>query len=272
MPRTVDDNFRTTSHLVTGHFHEGPGYGCWRSQGTQDWLLILTAGGKGRFGYRGGEFVVEKGDLILLTPGSLHDYGVEDSLQQWELLWTHFYARAHWHELLNWPELAPGMLHIRLGEGGFGEVCPLFAELHRLNTSALRRRELLAMNQLERMLLAIDMYNPRSEHAQLDPRIRRTMEYVCANLSKKHRMEKLAELSGLSVSRLAHLFKQQTGQSPQQFIELQRLNRAKELLAFTPRTVQTIACDVGFDNPFYFTLRFKKHTGMSPRAYRKRGG
>lgn len=269
MPRTINDNFRTASHLVTGHFTEGPGYGCWRSQGTHDWLLILTVNGIGRFGYRGGEFLARRGDLIMLTPGSLHDYGVEDTLESWELLWTHFYARAHWHELLNWPALAPGLHHIHLPDAAMADIHPLFLDLHQLNSSALRRREQFAMNQLERLLLAIDLHNPRSEHAQLDPRIRRTMEYVCANLAKKHRMENLAQLSGLSISRLTHLFKQQTGQSPQQFIELQRLNRAKDLLTFTPRTIQTIACDVGFDNPFYFTLRFKKHTGLSPKQYRQ---
>lgn len=259
----------TVPLLVTGHFHEGPGYGAWRSHGTSDWLLIFTVEGLGRFGYRGGELIAQPGDLMLQAPGSPHDYGVEDRLRKWELIWTHFHARPHWHELLNWPEVAPGLMRICLpDQAAAREIKDLFVELHRLATSGLRRRELFAANQLERLLLACDMYNPRSEQARLDPRIGRALEYICARLNQKHPLEQLAELAGLSVSRLAHLFKRQIGLSPAQFIEMQRLNRAKELLSLTPRTIQTIAFDVGFENPFYFTLRFKKYTGMSPKRYR----
>jgi AraC-like DNA-binding protein len=48
------------------------------------------------------------------------------------------------------------------------------------------------------------------------------------------------------------------------------LRRAGELLALSRQTIAEIADEVGFANPFYFTLRFKKHTGESPRAFRLR--
>src|SRR5476649_2265561 len=81
--------------IVTGHFHEKAGYAARREHGTDDWLLIYTASGRGRFGYRTGEFIAHPGDLVLLRPGAFHDYGVEPALQRWELLWTHFLPRAH---------------------------------------------------------------------------------------------------------------------------------------------------------------------------------
>ena len=58
--------------------------------------------------------------------------------------------------------------------------------------------------------------------------------------------------------------------TPQQFLEQQRLDRARQLLELSGRSIGDIAADVGFDNPFYFTLRFKRLTGLSPRDYRKR--
>jgi AraC family transcriptional regulator of arabinose operon len=258
------------SHLVTGHFHEGPGYGAWRSHGTSDWLLIYTVAGQGHFGYRGGEIVAQADDLMLYAPGTPHDYGIQDGASTWDLVWTHFHPRPHWHELIAWPEAAPGLHHIHLGTSSArSEIKALFLETHRLASGGLRRRELFAMNALERLLLACDMHNPRSEHAQLDPRVRRTIEHICSNLAAPHRLSHLATSCGLSISRLAHLFREQVGQSPQQFIEAQRINRAKELLALTGRTIQTIAYDVGFANPFYFTLRFRKHVNQSPRQYRQ---
>ncbi len=58
--------------------------------------------------------------------------------------------------------------------------------------------------------------------------------------------------------------------TPQRFIETQRLDRAKQLRELTPRSVATVAFDVGFENPFYFSLRFKRYTTMSPTEYRRR--
>ena len=36
------------------------------------------------------------------------------------------------------------------------------------------------------------------------------------------------------------------------------------------RPIAVIAAEVGYENPFYFTLRFKNHSGLSPRDYRKK--
>ena len=36
------------------------------------------------------------------------------------------------------------------------------------------------------------------------------------------------------------------------------------------QTISEIALELGFQNPFYFTLRFKKQAGESPRAFRQR--
>src|SRR5690349_24078444 len=78
---------RDATSLITGHFCQKAGYLAWRPQGTRDWLIIYTLAGKGRFGFPGGERVVEPGDITLLRPGTPHDYGVEKSLAHWELLW-----------------------------------------------------------------------------------------------------------------------------------------------------------------------------------------
>jgi AraC-like DNA-binding protein len=51
---------------------------------------------------------------------------------------------------------------------------------------------------------------------------------------------------------------------------LQRINRARQLLELTAMSIKEIAAEVGYENPFYFSLRFKKQTGTSPRDYRQK--
>jgi AraC family transcriptional regulator, arabinose operon regulatory protein len=272
MPAVVETHHPPVDQIVAGHFHEGPGYSAWRSKGTDDWLLIYTAGGRGRFGFVGGEVVTAPGDIVLLRPGTLHDYGVEPTLQRWELIWSHFHPRPDWVEWLDWPEEAPGLMRLRSESGDTRKrIEALIESVYQFTVSAHRRRTQFAMNAMESLLLWCDTINPRSQQARIDPRIRAAMDHICRRLGEAMSLEDVAEVAGLSVSRMAHLFREQAGVSPQQFIEQQRMHRACQLLGFTQRSIKEISRDVGYDNPFYFTQRFKKHTGASPRAYRVRG-
>ena len=134
--------------------------------------------------------------------------------------------------------------------------------------STFRAHEDMAMNALEEVLLWCDRHNPLAQQTRIDARIQNAIDFICRNVSQKIDLEAIAQAAGLSVSRMAHLFREQVGQTPQHFLEQQRLDRAKQLLAFTPNSIKTIAYELGFENPFYFTLRFKRYTRMSPRAYR----
>ena len=276
MPKT-EETHPEVAQLVTGHFHEHAGYESWRARGTGDWLLIATLDGGGRFGYEGGEFTTGVGDLVLYRPGTRHDYGVAPGPGRWELLWTHFHPRPEWTPWLAWPEDAPGLMRLHLADGDVRrKVVERFADADALATGARpftpRHRETFAMNALEEVLLWCDTQNPLSEPCRMDPRVQKAMEYLVRHLAEPASVSDLAAETGLSVSRLAHLFRAQVGLTPQQFLEGRRLSRARQLLELTPRSISAIAAEVGYENPFYFTLRFKRATGLNPRDYRKKHG
>jgi AraC family transcriptional regulator of arabinose operon len=255
--------------LTTGHFDEHEGYTTWRETGTTDWLLIHTLAGRGRFGYEGGELLAEPGDVTLLRPGARHDYGVESTMRHWELLWTHFHPRPHWLSWLNWPATAPGLYHLSLKPTPHREeLTRRFFECHHLARGAGRRRNEWAMNVLEEVLLRCDALNPKNAVSSVDERIQDAMEFVCQSLSRKIILADIADAAGLSTSRLSHLFRAQTGLTPQQYLELRRLERATQLLELTPLSIKQIAHRVGFDNPFYFSIRFKRWKGISPAIFR----
>lgn len=259
--------------LLAGHFVEGPGYTNWRPRGTEDYLLMLTLDGGGRVDTATGPIITSIGDAILIRPHTRHDYRTAPPVGRWELLWAHFLPRPHWQEWLRWPEPGAGVGRIALPEGETRER--VTSALHMMvdwTRSGRERRTDFAMNALETALLWCDTANPEAGRAKLDPRVRRAMEYLLENLRSPVSLEAVADKVGLSSSRLAHLFKEQTGETPREFLERERILRAGQLLTLTGRTVAAVAEEVGFENPFYFTLRFKKRTGFSPRAWRDRGG
>ena len=74
---------------------------------------------------------------------------------------------------------------------------------------------------------------------------------------------------------LSRLFKRITGEGCNEYIVRKRIEKAKALLgASDDEEVGEIAQTVGYTDMNYFSLAFKKHTGMSPTKYRsaRRGG
>ena len=72
-----------------------------------------------------------------------------------------------------------------------------------------------------------------------------------------------AEL-GLSRVQLYRKVKALTGLSPVELLRKARLQKAKELIKGTDKTIAEVAYEVGFTAPSYFTKCFKEEFGISP--------
>jgi len=256
-------------HLLTGHYMvQEPRYYARRPRGTNDWLLTATLSGRGRFGTGPGQLVAEPRDLVMIPPRTKHDYGALPGENEWELIWAHFHPRAHWHDWLAWPEHTPGLMRMPIvDDRDWREVKACFRRVHNYATGVGRRYgQDLAMNALERLLLCCQSILA-SEQPRLDERILTVLQFINTELAQEMDIASMAESVSLSPSRFAHVFRQQVGVSPMHYLDLQRLQRATQLLERTTKSVSQIAFEVGFD-PVHFSLRFKQHTGLSPRAYR----
>lgn len=242
-----------------------------RPEGSKDWLLIYTLAGSGLYRFPGGDYNSRPHDITLYRPGVFQDYQVSPQARKWDLYFAHFLPRPDWLPWLDWPEKSPGLMMLTFKEPSLRRRIVLrWRDMLRLNEGAQTRGQLFGLNALEEILLWCDSINPRHASSQIDPRIRKAVDFLSAHAAEPFSEERLAQAAALSPSRLRHLFRLQTGNSPRHFQEEQRLRRAMDLLAMSRQTISEIARELGFENPFYFTLRFKKHTGESPRAFRQR--
>ena len=80
--------------------------------------------------------------------------------------------------------------------------------------------------------------------------------------------ENLISLSGLSYSYFKKLFIDKYGCPPVKYITKLKINRACELLMTGKFSISEIANLCGFENVYYFSNVFKKHTGVSPKNYK----
>lgn len=79
-----------------------------------------------------------------------------------------------------------------------------------------------------------------------------------------------AEAVGISENYLSRLVKKSTGRSVGAWIDIVRIQRAKNLLSTSTMSVIDIATAVGIEDQSYFSRLFKKETGMTPSFFRKK--
>ena len=104
----------------------------------------------------------------------------------------------------------------------------------------------------------------------MNPKIRSVLDFFEANLHRQIRMAEIARLTGLSHSRLDHLFKAEAGQTPTHFLQELRLKTACRLLETTTMKIKQVRLAVGYQDHRDFFRDFKKHFGLTPSEYRAR--
>jgi AraC family transcriptional regulator of arabinose operon len=256
----------TIDRVMTGHERRQLDR-CWRPHGTDTWLLLHTRAGRALVVHPTGELLVGPGETILYQPGAEQDFGGVPPELPWEIMWAHFEPLPHWLELLRWPELAPGILYMKLADtASLERVEGLLLEADRLCSSGLPHSQLLARNALEAALLWWDLRHPTGR--PVDPRVVEAIDYVSRHPNRHVSVGELALAVHLSASRFSHLFSHETGMTPRRFVERQRIERAQQLLALTSLPVKAVATEVGFPSQFYFATRFRALTGLTPSGYR----
>jgi AraC-like DNA-binding protein len=105
----------------------------------------------------------------------------------------------------------------------------------------------------------------------VDTRIEHVLEQFHCDNAANLNLDALSREADLSRSQFCLLFRRATGRSPQQYMEERRLEMAAHYLRTTGQSVAEVAEMVGFNDPFYFTNRFRRRFGLSPRRYRQIG-
>jgi AraC-like DNA-binding protein len=101
-------------------------------------------------------------------------------------------------------------------------------------------------------------------------RLCRVRDLIRDQLARPLTLADCAEDIDLSPWHLLRAFRAAFGETPHAFLTRLRLDAARRLLATTGRPVTAVCFDVGFTSLGSFSTLFKRHTGASPAAYRRR--
>ncbi|HSK64645.1 MAG TPA: AraC family transcriptional regulator [Pyrinomonadaceae bacterium] len=103
----------------------------------------------------------------------------------------------------------------------------------------------------------------------MDRRVRLAIAEIESEIARTWDVAQLAALVNLSASRFRHLFKEETGQSVNQYVRERRLARAEHLLRTTFLSIKEVKTEAGLSSTSHFVRCFKQKYGITPGAYRK---
>ncbi len=94
------------------------------------------------------------------------------------------------------------------------------------------------------------------------------LEHIEANCNAMTTVSELAELQHMTCSAFSKAFIRSLGIAPKHYMTRLLLNKATSQLLLSDLKIKEVSEILGFNNEYYFCKFFKKHTGMTPQAYR----
>ena len=80
----------------------------------------------------------------------------------------------------------------------------------------------------------------------------------------------MVERSGLQPRTFGRRFRVATGHRPMDYVHTLRIEEARHILESSSVGIDEVGYSVGYDDPTFFRRLFKRHTGLTPAAYRRK--
>lgn len=119
-----------------------------------------------------------------------------------------------------------------------------------------------------RQILRTDRKTEPAVAADYVARVNRAIDHIVSDLARPLRLDDVAAAAGFSPFHFHRVFKALLGETLQQFVKRQRLERALRIMSHAPKRALTdVALDCGFSSSSDFSRSFRQHYGSPPSAF-----
>lgn len=133
--------------------------------------------------------------------------------------------------------------------------------------STLQNNDIENCSVFTEMFIVKLMYSNKKQMHEI---VEAATQFINERFSEDLTVFTLAEQFHVARNYFSRLFKKEMGEGCNEYITRKRIERAKQLLADSRLKTYEIAEQVGYHDTNYFSLAFKKNTGLSPKEYRDR--
>lgn len=249
--------------------HPSEYYFTWEEGRTiKEYQINYITEGNGVIETKYGKFKIKPGSIILIYPGEWHRYKPSSNTgwSEYYIGFSGIYARYLFQnsEILS---NHPSVLNIGFHE----DLLNLFSQIIDLVQDAKPGFQYICSGLLIQLLgnILFVLKNQGYDGKEVEHNIRHAQLRLQEQYSDPIDMEQLANQCNMGYSHFRKMFKKYTGLSPLQYHNMFRLQKAKDLLVDSDKSIKKIAMEVGFQSEHYFTRLFKKKIGITPSELRE---
>lgn len=228
--------------------------------------LFYVHSGRGVAFLEGTNYILQKGDIFCVRPGQVHaNFPLEDLMIYNCIISCSFLEGKSG---LPTDRLVP-FLHLT------GKTLLEVENLYEDLLLERERQEICCryMMEADAERLCVSLLRFQAGH-QTQVRHRRAITPLLEYLSEHFTtvtLEELARISNYNASYLSRLFRETFDMSFTDYVNILRVNRAVKLLQETELTAEEVGLEAGFHSRKHFYDMFRRHTGMTPGAFRGDG-
>lgn len=250
-----------------GYYPQATGHYTYRKKGLPENFLFYCVDGHGWYKIGKNQFKVQPNEFFILPQNIEHAYG-SDEKDPWTVYWIHFGGEA----LQPFNELPIISDHFKpVHAKNNAEIVSLFTRIYKTLELGYSIDNLLFANMCLSHFLTLFIYQSRHYSVGIPEQsdcVENAIRFMQENINENISLNDLSKKYNYSASRFSSLFKQKTGYAPIDYFIQMKMQKASQHLDFTDRSIKDIALSMGFDDPYYFSKRFRKVIGMSPTQYR----
>ena len=200
---------------------------------------------------------IHAGQVIIVTPGTVHRYGGDNSrFVESFLVFTGPIADDLY---------ASGIISNVIWD--MGKV-PRLNKVIDLALDPSLTSQMQANITLQQIL--IDLYNTNNllQSEKRYPLLVQLIEEIKHTSERWWTVAEMAEYCEMSGAHFRHVFRQYTGQTPKRYLDESIIRQSAVLLCSSNMAVHQVAEHFAYHDPYHFSRRFKQITGFSPEHYR----
>ncbi len=231
--------------------------------GRKDYYLIYITKGTLYYKSCGVETYLNPFDAIVLPPNTPYIQR-QDTNEELNFLWVHFTGNnvediLHQLGIMKFPFINKVNQSNHL-QTRFQRLFDCFVK-----NDEFMERDLCA--SLEKLL--IELARAIKENNKPRVSLSKSLSYINNHYNTQIKIPDLAKMDALSMTQYNLHFKNQIGMPPTKYIISLRMDLARELIVSSNLSLMQIALTCGYEDYNFFAKVFKKHTGISPKKFRK---
>lgn len=252
-----------------GHFKTYKPYYTMR-ENFNSFLVKFTISGSGYLKYRNTEYVIKTGDIFFIDCKDFHHYATLSD-EPWEMIWVHFHGLST-SDFFNMFNQEPNYIIQNKFDNIYDN--PIYFVMRSLidlieNFNATSNYTIsLKIHELLNLIL-LQKYSPfLLDINNIPVHVTKIKNYIDMNINRTISLSDLEEICFINKYQIIKDFEKHIGISPINYLIDKKIEKSKEYLIYTKKSISEIASHLSISDSAYFSRLFKKRVGISPTLFR----